>query len=46
MSAEEECREEKISFWSRFIDLYYKTAGGSGTVFTLKYTFTSSIREV
>ena len=29
VSAEEECTEEKIRFWSQFVDLYYKTARGS-----------------
>ena len=29
VSAEDECTEEKIGFWSQFVDLYYKTAGGS-----------------
>ena len=29
VSAEEECTDEKISFWSQFVDLYYKTVGGS-----------------
>jgi len=27
--AGEECTEEKVTFWSRFVDLYYKTYGGS-----------------
>lgn len=27
--AQEECTDEKVSFWSRFVDLYYKTYGGS-----------------
>ena len=26
---DEECRPEKIKFWSNFIDLYYKDSGGS-----------------
>jgi hypothetical protein len=27
--AQEECTDEKVSFWSRFVDLYYKSYGGS-----------------
>ena len=29
VNAQEECTDEKVSFWSRFVDLYYKTYGGS-----------------
>ena len=29
VTAEDECTDEKISFWSQFVDLYYKTVGGS-----------------
>jgi len=29
VTASEECTEEKIRFWSRFIDLYYNAYGGS-----------------
>ena len=24
-----ECSQERIQFWSRFVDIYYKTSGGS-----------------
>ena len=29
VTAEEECTDEKIAFWSQFVDLYYKTQGGA-----------------
>lgn len=29
VTAEEECTDEKVAFWSQFVDLYYKTAGGA-----------------
>jgi len=29
VNAQEECTDEKVSFWSQFVDLYYKTYGGS-----------------
>ena len=29
VTAEEECTDEKIAFWSQFVDLYYQTVGGS-----------------
>ena len=29
MTAGEECTDEKVAFWSQFVDLYYKTAGGA-----------------
>ena len=27
--AQNECSQERVQFWSRFVDLYYKTSGGS-----------------
>ena len=29
VTAEDECTDEKIAFWSQFVDLYYKTQGGA-----------------
>ena len=29
VSAEDECTDEKVAFWSQFVDLYYKTVGGA-----------------
>jgi len=29
VTAQEECTDEKVAFWSQFVDLYYKTYGGS-----------------
>ena len=30
-----ECSEERIQFWSRFVNLYYQTYGGSVRLFNV-----------